>query len=238
MHPSEQMREMNLAWLEKAAAFRHIHGQRWLGSRFFHIPGDVAALMELAWKVKPRTIVQTGIAAGGGAIFASSLLELGGLDRSEDPGLVLAIDPHLGDEARTLLATHPLGKRVVVLEGNSIDETVFADVSRRVKDEGRGPVMVILDLNHTHAHVLRELELYGSLVDVGSYIVVLDTIMEDLPPETFAGKPYGRGNNPGTAVRAFLEGPVGAQQFEVDHEVENRVLMTLAPGGFLRRARR
>jgi cephalosporin hydroxylase len=216
------MRALNLQWLQAASEFRHIFQQRWLGERFFHLPGDVVALQELIWRVRPRTIVQTGIAAGGGPIFAASMLELVG------DGEVIAIDPALREDARAILERHPLGRRVHVIEGSSLE--VAGAVRARAKD----PVFVILDLGHTHAHVLAELELYSAMVPVGSYVVVLDTIMEDLPAETFAGKPYGKGNNPGTAVRAFLE---KHRDFEVDREIEDRVLMTLAPGGFLRRAR-
>lgn len=222
MRPSEKLRALNLEWLQAASEFSHIFQQRWLGERFFHLPGDMVALQELIWRVRPRTIVQTGIAAAGGPIFAASMLELTG------GGEVIAIDPALRDEARAILARHPHGRRVHVIEGSSLE------VADQVRARAQDPVFVILDLGHTHAHVLAELELYSPLVPVGSYVVVLDTIMEALPPETFAGKPYGKGNNPGTAVRAFLE---QSHDFEVDGEIEDRVLMTLAPGGFLRRVR-
>jgi cephalosporin hydroxylase len=225
MRPSEQMRALNLEWLQRAAAFDHLFQQRWLGERFFHLPGDVVALQELVWRVRPRLVVHTGIAAGGGPLLSASMLELLGGD-----GLVAAIDPALRPEARAALARHPLARRVRVLEGSSVDEPVVAAV--RALAAERAPVLAILDLVHTHAHVRRELEIYGELVTPGSYVVVLDTIMEDLPPETFAGKPYGKGNNPGTAVRAFLDEDC---RFEADREIEDRVLMTLAPGGFLKR---
>jgi cephalosporin hydroxylase len=170
--------------------------------------------------------VLTGIAAGGGPILAASMLELLGGERS-----VIAIDPVVHEQVRTGLADHPHARRVTVVEGSTIDEAVFAQVKDHIA--GRGPVIVVLDHNHTHAHVLRELELYSTLVTPGSYLIVLDTIMEDLPDDYFAGKAYGKGNNPGTALRAFL---ATEPPFEVDHDIEDRVLMTLAPGGFLRRA--
>lgn len=221
------MRALSLEWIQKAAEHRHLFRQEWLGERFFHLPGDVVALQHLFWQVKPEVAILTGIAAGGGPIFASSMMELLGGERS-----VIAIDPVIHDRVRTRFGEHAQARRVTLVEGSSIDDATF----RRVTDlvAGRGPVMVVLDLVHTHAHVRRELELYSSLVSVGSYLVVLDTIMEDLPDGYFAGKPYGKGNNPGTAVRAFL---ADDRRFEVDRDVEDRVLMTLAPGGFLRRAR-
>jgi cephalosporin hydroxylase len=225
MRPSEKMRSINHAWLKEAAAFEHLFQQRWLGERFFHLPGDLMALQDLIWRVKPRLIVQTGIAAGGGPIFAASMLELNGGD-----GLVVAIDPKLRDEARAALARHPLARRLKILEGSSVDDRIVDEVAKLARE--RAPVMAILDLVHTHAHVLRELEIYGELVTPGSYVVVLDTIMEELPADTFAGKPYGKGNNPGTATRAFL---AADRRFEPDYEIEDRVLLTLAPGGFLKK---
>lgn len=221
------MRALNLEWIQRAAEHRHLFKQEWLGERFFHLPGDVMALQQLCWQVKPEVIVVTGVAAGGGPVFAASMLELLGGDRR-----VIAIDPVVHDHVRQRCADHPHGRRVELVEGSSIDPAVFARVQAAVG--ARGPVMVVLDLDHTHAHVLRELELYGELVSPGSYLVVLDTVMEDLPDGYFAGRPYGKGNNPGTAVRAFLAADT---RFEVDRDIEDRVLMTLAPGGFLRRAR-
>jgi cephalosporin hydroxylase len=220
------MRSLNLQWLQQANQHRHLFRQEWLGERFFHLPGDVVALQHLFWQVRPEVAVLTGIAAGGGPILAASMLELLGGERS-----VIAIDPVVHEQVRTGLADHPHARRVTVVEGSTIDEAVFAQVKDHIA--GRGPVIVVLDHNHTHAHVLRELELYSTLVTPGSYLIVLDTIMEDLPDDYFAGKAYGKGNNPGTALRAFL---ATEPPFEVDHDIEDRVLMTLAPGGFLRRA--
>jgi cephalosporin hydroxylase len=225
MRPYEQMKAQSIAWLVAAAPHGHLYRHRWLGERFFHLPGDMIALQEILATVRPRLVVHTGIAAGGGPIFVASILELLGGD-----GIVAAIDPALRPEGREAIAGHALARRIRVIEGSSIDERVVQQV--RALAAERSPVVVVLDLVHTQAHVERELELYGALVTPGSYAVVLDTIMEDLPAEMFAGRPYGKGNNPGTAVRAFLGRD---DRFEVDHGFEDRVLLTLAPGGFLRR---
>jgi cephalosporin hydroxylase len=225
MRPSEQMKAINLEWLQKAAPHGHLYKHRWLGERFFHLPGDMIALQEILATVRPRLVVHTGIAAGGGPIFLASILELLGGD-----GIVAAIDPALRSEGREAITHHRLASRIRILEGSSIDPEIVAQV--RAMAAERSPVVVVLDLVHTQAHVERELELLGPLASPGSYVVVLDTIMEDLPAEMFAGKPYGKGNNPGTAVRAFL---ARDDRFEVDPSFEDRVLLTLAPGGFLRR---
>jgi cephalosporin hydroxylase len=222
------MRAANLAWLTAAAAHNHLYKHRWLGERFFHLPGDMVALQELVVQVKPRLVIHTGVAAGGGPVFMASMLELLGNDGND--GIVAAVDPALRDEGRTACTAHALAKRIRLFEGNSTDDAIVAELTALAN--GRGPVVVVLDLIHTHDHVLRELQLLSPLVTVGSYVVVLDTVMEDLPEEMFAGRPYGKGNNPGTAVRAFL---AGNEEFVVDKQFEDRVLLTLAPGGFLRR---
>lgn len=222
------MRALNVAWLTQAAPLEHLYKHRWLGERFFHLPGDMVALQEVVWQVKPRLVIHTGVAAGGGPVFMASLLELIGGE-----GLVAAVDPALRPEGRRACTEHALARRIRLIEGNSVDDGVVAQLTELAKD--RGPVVVVLDLNHTHAHVLRELERLTPLVTDDSYVVVLDTVMEDLPAELFAGRPYGRGNNPGTAVKEFVK---GSGEFVVDPQFEDRVLLTLAPGGFLRRVPR
>jgi len=224
---SARMRDINLEWLTRAAEFDHLFHTRWLGEKFFHLPGDMLALQELVWRVRPACIVQTGIAAGGGAVFSASMQAL-----ASDHGRVVAVEPRLRDDVRQRLQSHRLASRLHLIEGDSCAPEVLQAVREQMGEAA--PVMVILDLTHTHAHVLRELQCYGDLVTPGSYIVVMDTIMEYLPEQMFHGKPYGRGNNPATAVRAFLSDD---RRFEVDEDIEDRVIMTLSPGGFLKRVR-
>ena len=222
-----QMREINIEWLSRAAEFGHLFQMRWLGERFFHLPGDMQAIQDLVWQIRPEVIVQTGIAAGGGPVFSASMLALAG-----ETGHVIAIDPKVRPEVRERLAAHPLQARIQIIEGESCADTTLQQVREQIAV--RGPVLVILDLTHTHAHVLHELRSYAELVTPGSYIIVMDTIMEHLPAAMFEGKPYGHGNNPATAAREFLATDT---RFEVDTEIEDRVIMTLSPGGFLKRVR-
>jgi cephalosporin hydroxylase len=221
------MRDLNIEWLTRAAEVDHLFHTRWLGERFFHLPGDMLAIQELVWRVRPERIVQTGVAAGGGVVFSASMLAL-----ATDHGQVVAVEPRLRDEVRQRLMSHRLAGRMHLIEGDSCAEHTLEAVRRQV--DGRGPVMVILDLTHTQAHVERELEAYAGLVSPDSYVIVMDTIMEYLPQTMFEGKPYGRGNNPATAVQAFLSRD---SRFEVDADIEDRVIMTLSPGGFLKRVR-
>ena len=224
---STRMRDINIEWLTRAAEFDHLFQTRWLGERFFHLPGDMLAIQELVWRERPECIVQTGIAAGGGVVFSASMLELTG-----NQGRVIAIEPRLREEVRQKLQSHHLANRMVLIEGESCSADTVAAVREQI--QGCASVMVILDLTPTHEHVLHELECYAGLATPGSYVIVMDTILEYLPERMFEGKPYGKGNNPATAVQAFL---ARDERFEVDGEIEDRVLMTLSPGGFLRRVR-
>ncbi|MET0255742.1 MAG: CmcI family methyltransferase [Luteibacter sp.] len=224
---SSRMRDINIEWLTRAGEADHLFQTRWLGERFFHLPGDMLAIQELVWRVRPRCIVQTGVAAGGGTVFSASMLELAG-----DDGIVVAIEPKLRPEVRERLASHRLAPRMRIVEGDSLDPATVAEVTALAA--GRSPVMLILDLTHTHEHVLGELRTYASLVTTDSYVVVMDTIMEHMPVDAFNGKPYGKGNNPMTAARAFL---AEDDRFAVDHDIEDQVIMTLSPDGFLRRVR-
>ncbi len=224
------MRDINVEWLTRAAEFDHLFNIRWLGERFFHLPGDMLAIQELVWRLRPSVIVQTGIAAGGGVVFSASMLEL-----ATDHGRVVAVEPRLRGEVRQTLQSHRLAHRMHLVEGESCAPDVLAAVREQIEQaNSQGPVMAILDLTHTHAHVLQELRCYAELVSRDSYVVVMDTVMEYLPAGMFHGKPYGRGNNPATAVAEFLDQDA---RFEVDGDIEDRVIMTLSPGGFLKRVR-
>lgn len=226
MRPSEKMREISVEWLTQAAPHMHLFKHHWLGERFFHLPSDMVALQEILSSVRPQTVVHTGIAAGGGPIFLASILELLGGDSK-----VLAIDPSPRDEGLKAIENHALRKRIDVVTCPSTSPKAAEVVAQRI-ESSPGPVVLVLDLIHTHEHVLAELKNLTPFVSPDSYVVVLDTIMEYMPAEMFEGRPYGKGNNPATAVAGFLEND---DKFEVDHSIEDRLLMTLAPGGFLRR---
>ncbi len=199
----------------------------WLGRPIIQYPQDIVALQELIWQIRPHLIVETGVAHGGSAIFHASMLELLG-----GPGRVLAIDIDIRAHNRPLIESHPLSGRLELLEAGSTDE-ISAARARTLASEAGGPVMVVLDSCHSHAHVLAELELYAPLVTPGSYLVVFDGLVELFPEEAVVpGRPWGRGDNPLTAVRQFLK---NRPEFEADEELENKLLITAAPGGWLRR---
>lgn len=200
----------------------------WMGRPIIQYPQDLMALQELIWHIRPRLIVETGVAHGGSAVFYASMLELTG-----DDGRVLAIDIDIRAHNRPLIEKHPLSGRIELFED---DSTSAAAVSRarELAAEG-GPVMVVLDSCHSHAHVLREMELYCPVVTEDSYLIVFDGLVELFPGEAVVpGRPWGRGDNPLTATREFLE---KHPEFEIDQDIENKLLITAAPGGWLRRLR-
>lgn len=200
----------------------------WLGRPVIQYPQDLLALQEIIWQVRPRLIVETGVAHGGSVIFSASMLELLGGD-----GLVLGIDIDIRAHNRPLIEAHPLAGRLRLVEASSLDAEA-ADQARALAARG-GPVMVILDSNHSHAHVLAEMRLYGPLVTEGSYLVVFDGVVEDFPESVAPGRPWGPGDNPLSAIWEFLS---ENDEFEIDREMENKLLITAAPSGYLRKKQR
>jgi cephalosporin hydroxylase len=182
------------------------------------------ALQEIIWQVKPDLIIETGIAHGGSLIFSASMLELIGGD-----GEVLGLDIDIRAHNRAEIEKHPLARRISMIEGSSVAPDVAAQVLQRA--QGKRQIMVVLDSNHTHDHVKRELELYSPLVTNGSYLVVFDTMIEDLPEDFSIGHSWGKGNNPKTAVWEFLK---TSDRFVIDKDIENKLLITPAPDGYLR----
>lgn len=215
---------LSLVWLEKSVRRQYSYTFTWLGRRIIQYPQDIVAIQEIIWSVKPDLIVETGIAHGGSLILSASVLELLGGE-----GHVLGIDIDIREHARVGVGEHRLARRITMLEGSSVAPAIVDQV--RQFAEGRERVLVILDSNHTHEHVLHELDAYSPMVRAGSYVIVLDTVIEDLPADLYPDRPWGHGNNPKTAVREFLR---GNERFEVDRELESRLLITTAPEGYLR----
>lgn len=224
MAKDQGLRDLSSRWLRAAARYQYAYHFKWLGRPIIQLPQDVLALQEIVWRVQPDLIVETGVARGGSIVFYASLLELLGGDRR-----VVGIDVDIRKHNREALESHPLFKRITLLEGSSAAPDIIAAV--REIAVGRRRILVVLDSLHTHDHVLAELEAYAPLVKPPSYLVVLDTIIEDMPDAFSADRPWGPGNNPKTAVREFLK---RCDRFEVDHDLEAKLLITVAPGGYLR----
>jgi cephalosporin hydroxylase len=224
MADDSEVRASSSAFFLKSCEYRYSYNFTWLGRPIIQYPQDIVAIQEILWQVQPDLVVETGIAHGGSLVLSASLLELiGGV------GHVVGIDVEIRHHNRVAIAAHPLAKRITMIEGSSVDPGVVDKVLRLAA--GRRRVVVILDSNHTHEHVTKELELYSPLVRAGSYLIVLDTVIEDMPPGSFPQRPWGPGNNPKTAVHEFL---AHTDRFEIDKEIENKLLLTVAPDGYLK----
>ncbi len=208
----------------ESCRYNYSYNFKWLGRPIIQYPEDLIALQEIVWEVQPELIIETGIAHGGSLIFYASLLELIG-----GAGQVLGVDIEIRPHNRVAIEKHPMFKRITMIGGSSVDEGIADKV--RTFARGKKPVLVALDSNHTHAHVLREMELYSPLVTRGSYLAVLDTVVEDLPDGFIRNRPWGKGNNPKTAVWEFLK---TNRRFEIDRERHQKLLLTVAPDGYLK----
>lgn len=198
----------------------------WMGRPIIQYPQDMIAMQELIWEIQPDLIIETGIAHGGSLIYYASLLELIG------HGEVLGIDIDIREHNRKEIENHPMFKRIRMIQGSSVSGETAEQVRKAA--EGKGKIMVCLDSNHTHEHVLQELELYAPFVTLGSYLVVFDTIVEDLPDNYLPGRAWSKGDNPKTAVWEFLK---KHDNFEIDTSIDNKILVSVAPQGYLKRIR-
>lgn len=219
-----EFRALAETWRVKALERKYMNNFSWLGRPLIQLPTDAMAIQEIIWATKPDLVIETGIAHGGSVVMSASILEMLG------HGEVLGIDIDIRPHNREAITSHPLAHRISLLEGSSIDPDVVAQV--QAKAQGKR-VLVFLDSNHTHEHVLAELNAYAHLVAVDSYVVVFDTFVEDLPDEyVWTDRPWSKGNNPKTAVWEWLK---SHPEFQIDKSIEDKLLVTSAPDGFLRR---
>ena len=248
------LRAKTLAWIDAVASYKYTHHFKWFGLTIIQFPQDMLAMQELIWNVKPDLIIETGVARGGSLIFYASMLamldycEAAEVGKTLDPKAsrrrVLGLDIDIRAHNRDAIEAHPLSHKIEMIQGSSIAPEIIAQVREYAK--GHECILLCLDSNHTHEHVLAELEVYAPLVSPDSYCVVFDTIIEDMPDDMFPDRPWGKGNNPKTAVQEYLrrlneEGRTAADgaplHFEIDKIIENKLLVTVAPDGYLKRVR-
>jgi cephalosporin hydroxylase len=213
----------SLSWLRDTLPHRYSYNFRWMGVPIIQYPQDMIAMQEIIWQVKPDLVIETGVAHGGSLVYYAALLELIG------HGEVIGIDIDIRPHNRSAIDAHPMSRRIRLIEGSSIDERIVAQV--RALAAGKRAIAV-LDSNHTHDHVLAELRAYAPLVCSAGYCVVMDTVIEDMPADSFPDRPWSVGNNPRTAVEAFLKEDA---RFEEDPLIPAKLLITVAPGGYLKR---
>ena len=203
---------------------RYSYNFDWMGVPIIQYPQDVFALQEIIWRTKPDMIIETGVARGGSLIFYASMLKLLGSDH-----IVIGIDIDIRPHNRAVIEDHPMAGRIHLIEGSSVAPETLENVARLAAPYTNP--MVILDSNHSHDHVLDELRAYQNYVRAGSYLIVLDTVIEYLPNSYWTNRPWGAGNNSMTAVDAFLS---ENKRFEIDPMVDNKLLISVAPRGYLK----
>jgi cephalosporin hydroxylase len=228
------------AFFNESFAHKYPYNFEFLGRPIIQYPQDMVAMQELIWEVKPDLIIETGIAHGGSLIMSASMLALldmceaiesgSVMDPKKSKRKVLGLDIDIRQHNREAIEAHPMSSRIQMIQGSSIAPQVIEEVKAQAKNHQR--VMVCLDSNHTHDHVLAELEAYAPLTSVGSYCVVFDTIVEDMPKEMFPDRPWGPGDNPKTAVKEYLKINT---DFEIDKSIDHKLLLSVAPDGFLYR---
>jgi cephalosporin hydroxylase len=240
MSGDQSLSELGIRFVRDTAKYNYSYNFEFAGRPIIQFPQDMVAMQELIWVVKPDLVIEAGIAHGGSLILSASMLSL--LDYCDaieqgtmlDPRAprrrVLGLDIDIRAHNRSAIEAHPMANRIDMIEGSSIDPAIIAQVQGMACGYER--VLVCLDSNHTHEHVLAELEAYGPLVSPGSYCVVFDTIVEDMPGEMFPNRPWGPGDNPKTAVWEYLK---THPEFEIDKEMDHKLLISVAPNGYLRR---
>lgn len=220
--------------------YKYSYHFTWMGRPIIQFPQDIVAMQELIWSVKPDLIIETGIAHGGSLIFSASMMALLDMyypirsdkqnNEKQKSRIVLGIDIDIRSHNRAAIEQHPLYSKIEMIEGSSVSKDVIQqvyDVSQKFEK-----IMVCLDSNHTHDHVLAELNAYAPLVSRGSYCVVFDTVVEAMPKEMFPDRPWGPGNNPKTAVMEFI---TNQKEFVIDNSIDDKLMFTVAPSGYLKR---
>jgi len=239
---SALLNQLTRQWVDESLKTNYSYHFEWLGRPIIQYPQDIVATQQLLWLVKPDLIIETGIARGGSLIFYASILELISQCGGPKDAKVLGVDIDIRAHNKEAILSHQMSKRIEMIQGSSVDQVTADQVKRRAKDAKR--VMVCLDSNHTHDHVLEELRLYAPMVSVGSYIIVFDTVVDDIPSSLIKNRPWSKGNNPKTAVFEYLQeldkqNVVGTDgellRFAIDKQIDDQLLITVAPSGYLKR---
>ena len=238
----EEIQKLSTSWIRSAGKHKWSYNFSWMGRPAIQFPNDEWAIQEIIWEVQPDLIIETGIAHGGSLTFSASMLALldmcDAINKNEtinpkqSSRKVLGIDIDVRAHNRGAIEGHPMASRIEMIEGSSIDP----EIVNRVTDIASGyeNIIVCLDSNHTHEHVLAELQAYAPLTSLGSYCIVMDTVIEDMPSDGFPDRPWGVGNSPKTAVHEYVK---GHSEFEIDRTIQHKLLITVAPDGYLKRVR-
>lgn len=227
MAADQKLKKEALSLLIKADQYNWIHQTTWLGQPILQFPQDMFALQEIIYRTRPEYIVEVGVAWGGSLLFYSSLMEVVGGKK------IIGIDVYIPPDLKKRLNSYGrLSRRLVLINGSSVEQDTIDQVKKLIGNSKK--VLVILDSYHTHEHVLKELRAYSPFISKGNYLICGDTVVEDIPVQKHRPRPWGPGNNPKTAVRQFLK---ENRNFQVDLQIENKLLLTCDPGGYLLKVR-
>ncbi len=238
---TDNLKNISSMYLQELTSLKRPHEHHWFGRPIVQLADDIVTLQELIWDIRPTRIIETGIAHGGSLVFYASLLlsiknirqiELGHdvVNLKKLAKSVIGIDIELRDQNRTSIKNHPLNFMIECIDGSSTNPKIFNKIKDMINPDDK--VLVCLDSNHTHEHVLAELNLYSSLVTFGSYCIVFDTSIDNLPEHLFKERPWGSHNNPKTAVLEFIK---SNNEFKIDRNISNKFPITNCPDGFLKR---
>lgn len=223
MSQDKNLQSKALEVLVEADHHRWIHQSNWMGEPLLNLPQDMFAIQDIIWRTRPEYIIEVGVAWGGGMLFEATLLEILGGRK------VIGIDIFIPDDLRQRLASHDkLSERMELIEGSSTSLDTLSKVNDLL--DGSRKVLVILDSYHTHEHVLNELRAYAPFIEKGQYLICGDTVVERIPEQVHRNRPWGPGNNPATAVTEFLS---ETNRFIVDEKIDQRLLLSCHPGGYL-----
>jgi cephalosporin hydroxylase len=238
--PQESIHASAQKFFMDSVQLKYSYNFEWLGRPIIQYPQDMVAMQELIWKIKPNLIIETGIAHGGSLVMSASMLALLDycdaaqnsqlVDPSNPHRKVLGVDIDIRTHNRAAIEAHPMASRIEMIQGSSINPEIIAQVHQRAK--GNSCILLCLDSNHTHDHVLAELQAYAPLVTAGSYCVVFDTAIDDIPSNMHGDRQWGPGNSPKSAVHEYLK---SNSEFEIDKEIDERLLISVAPDGYLKR---
>lgn len=238
---SSDLKQATTQWMNIANKGKYSYHFEWFGRPIIQYPQDVVGLQEIIFSTRPTVIVEAGVAHGGSLILSASLLRLLDMYDAAERGestlsmmserKVIGIDIDIRPHNRAAIEAHPFSSNIELIQGSSIDPEIVAQVKASIPDDAR--VLVILDSNHTHEHVLNELRAYAPLVSPGSYCIVFDTVIEDMSDDMFPDRPWGKGNNPKTAVWEYIQ---EFPEYSIDPTIENKLMITVAPDGFLKRS--
>lgn len=226
-------------WMLESVKSNYSYHFEWLGRPIIQYPQDIIAMQQIIWKTKPDLIIETGIARGGSLIFYASLLKLIAECGGSRKAKVIGVDIDIRKHNKKSILSHPISKNIEMIEGSSVDANIFKKIKKKTLRAKK--IMVLLDSNHTEDHVFKELELYAPLVSVGSYLIVFDTLIENMPKNFYKNRHWNKGNNPMTAISKYIN-KIGKSsnnnkklKFRLDEDIENSLLISVSPGGYFER---